>query len=164
MGACRCGRQPYGSRLRLKLRLRSSDGGVEAGVRQRVAAVAIAILFLAGSAFGQERPKRNWHKRWIVSAVGLLASFRFDLPTAAHVLDAFSSRGAPELNPLMRNAQGRFSVGRAFAWKSAAAGSMLGVEALLIRRNPETAKSAAIVNFVAAGAVAGVAFRNTRVE
>ena len=127
----------------------------EAGVRQRAAAVAIAILFLAGSAFGQERPQRNWHKRWIVSAVGL---------TAAHVLDAFSSRGAPELNPLMRNAQGRFSVGRAFAWKSAAAGSILGVEALLIRRNPETAKSAAIVNFVAAGAVAGVAFRNTRVE
>lgn len=124
-------------------------------MRQRAAAVVILVVFLAGSAFGQERPKRNWHRKWIVSAVAL---------TAAHLLDAFSSRGAPEVNPLMRNAQGRFSVGRAFAWKSAASGSMLGVEALLIRKNPETAKSAAIVNFVAAGAVAGVAFRNTRVE
>lgn len=119
------------------------------------AAAAILVLLLAGSAFGAERPKRNWQKRWIVSAAAL---------AAAHVLDAVSSRGAPEVNPLMRNAQGQFSAGRAFAWKSAATGSMLGVEVWLIRRNPENAKRAAIVNFVAAGAVAGVAVRNSRVE
>jgi hypothetical protein len=124
-------------------------------MRQRATAGAASILFLAGVAFGQDRPKRDWHRKWIVSALAL---------TAAHILDGYSSRGAPELNPLMRNAQGHFSVGRAFAYKSAVSGSVLGVEALLMRKNPETAKSAAIVNFAVAGAVAGVAFRNTRVQ
>jgi hypothetical protein len=123
-------------------------------MRRRATAAAAGILFLTGAVFGQEQPKRDWHRQWIVSALAL---------TAAQVLDGWSSRGAAEMNPLMKNAQGHFSVGRAFAWKSAASGSVVGVEALLIRKNHGAAKGSAILNFATAGAVAGIAFRNTRV-
>jgi hypothetical protein len=55
-------------------------------------------------------------------------------------------------------------MGRAFALKSAASGGLLAFETFLIRRNPEAAKTSTLVNYVSAGALAGVAIRNSRVQ
>jgi hypothetical protein len=116
----------------------------------------MALFFVFTSAgFGQEMPKRRWRTQWILSAVAL---------TAANLLDARSSAGAFEANPLLRNSQGRFATGRAFAYKSAASGGMLLLEAYVIRKNPSFEKTSAIANFVSAGALAGVAVRNSRVK
>ncbi|MGE5645826.1 MAG: hypothetical protein ACM336_08550 [Acidobacteriota bacterium] len=125
------------------------------GKRTQIALVMALFFVFTSTGFGQEMPKRRWRTQWIISAVAL---------TAANLLDAQSSAGAFEANPLMRNSQGRFATGRAFAYKSAASGGILLIEALLIRKNPSYEKTAAIGNFVSAGALAGVAVRNSQVK
>jgi hypothetical protein len=57
--------------------------------------------------------KRGWKSAWKVS----IALFG-----AANVLDARSSAGHNEANPLLRNGQGRLSVGRWAEIRSAASG------------------------------------------
>ena len=124
----------------------------------RVAAfVLIGFLMAAESAqpsFGQK--KRVWKKVWTAS-VAVLA--------AVNVMDARSSVGRFETNPLLRDGQGRCSAGRTVAVKSAALGGMVLVQALLLRRMPHERleKPSAIVNFAAAATVGAIAYRNTRV-
>jgi hypothetical protein len=126
------------------------------GKRSKVALGTCLFFVLTTAGFGQElMPKRRWHTQWVISAVAL---------TAANLLDARSSAGAMEANPLLRNPQGGFSMGRAFAFKSVASGGLLVFEAYLIRKKPEYAKTSALVNFVSAGALAGVAARNGTVK
>jgi hypothetical protein len=125
----------------------------------RLAAHGLLVcLLVAGSAqacFGQT--KRGWKKVWTVSVAVL---------GAVNVMDARSSAGGLETNPLLRNGQGRFSAGRAVAVKSAASGGMVLVQLLLLRRMPEQRleKPAAIANFVAAAAVGATAYRNTKIQ
>lgn len=85
---------------------------------------------------------------------------------AANVMDARSSVGRYETNPLLQNGQGRFSVGRGIAVKSAASGGMILVQLLLQKRMPEQRleKQAAIVNFAAAAAVGATAYKNTKIH
>ncbi len=111
----------------------------------------ILAIALAAPCFSQASERPRSRKMWIVSAVAL---------AAANILDARSSLGRPELNPLLRNAQGNFSVARSAALKSAAVGGSLALEALLIRSRPELARTSSLVNFVSAGAVTAVAIRN----
>jgi len=125
------------------------------GRRAKFAVVTMLFLVLAGRCFGQEGPKRNWHKQWIISVLAL---------TAANVLDMRSSAGQMEANPFLRNGQGQFNMGRAFALKSVAAGSVVGLQAFLIRKRPEMAKPGAVMNFAIAGALAGVSVRNSRMQ
>ncbi len=125
----------------------------------RLAAHGLLVCLLAaGSAhpcFGES--KRGWKKIWTVS-VAVLAT--------ANVMDARSSMGRYETNPLLQNGQGRFSAGRGIAVKSAASGGMILVQLLLQKRMPEQRleKQAAIVNFAAAAAVGGTAYRNTKIR
>jgi hypothetical protein len=114
----------------------------------------VVCLLAAGTAQGQTG--RGWKKAWIASVAALVT---------VNVLDARSSAGHYETNPLMQDSQGRFSPGRAIAVKSAASGGMILVQLLLRRRNPEQRleKPSAIVNFAAAAAVGATAYRNTRV-
>ena len=124
----------------------------------RLAVFGILVsLMAAGSAqpcFGQS--KRGWKKVWTAS-VAVLA--------AVNVADARSSVGRYEMNPLLRDGQGRCSAGRTVAVKSAALGGMVLVQALLQRRMPQERleKPSAIVNFAAAATVGAIAYRNTRV-
>jgi hypothetical protein len=118
----------------------------------------LVCLLVAGSAypcFGQT--KRGWKKIWTVS-VAVLAT--------AHVMDARSSVGRYEANPLLQNGQGRFSAGRGIALKSAASGGMILLQLLLQKRRPEQRleKQAAIVNFAAAAVVGATAYRNTNIH
>jgi hypothetical protein len=115
-------------------------------------------LLVAGSTqacFGQK--KRGWKKVWAVS-VAVLA--------VVNVLDARSSAGGLETNPLLRDGQGRFNTRRAATVKSAASGGIVLVQLLLMKRMPEQRleKSAAIANFVAAAAVGATAYRNTTIH
>ena len=82
----------------------------------------------------------------------------------ANVMDARTSMGGLETNPLLRNGHGRFSAGRAVAVKSAASGGMVLVQLLLLRRMPEhrLEKPAALANFAAAAVVGVTAYRNTK--
>ncbi len=119
-------------------------------------ALIITLFFLFTTAgFGQEMPKRHGYKKWIISALAL---------TAANMLDVRSSAGAQEANPFLRNSQGGFSMGRAFAFKSVASGGLLAFETYLIRKKPEYTNTSTVLNFVSAGALAGVSIRNSRVR
>lgn len=114
----------------------------------RLAAHTLMLCLLAaGTAQGQTG--RGWKKAWIASLAALVT---------VNVLDARSSMGHYETNPLLQNSQGRFSPGRAIAVKSAASGGMILVQILLNRDKPST-----IVNFAAAGTLGATAYRNSRV-
>jgi len=82
---------------------------------------------------------------------------------AASFADAYTSRGKYEANPMLRDASGRASMARMLAFKSGLVGGTVLLEYLLARKEPAVPKSAAIVNFYAAGALTGVAIRNSRI-
>jgi hypothetical protein len=114
----------------------------------RLAAQTLVLCLLAaGTAQGQTG--RGWKKAWIASVAALVT---------VNVLDARSSMGHYEANPLLQNSQGRFSPGRAIAVKSAGSGGMILLQILLKKE-----KASTIVNFAAAGALGATAYRNTRV-
>lgn len=115
----------------------------------------LVCLLAVGIAHGQT--KRGWKKVWIVSVGALIA---------ANVLDARSSVGRYETNPLLCDSQGRFNTRRSVAIKSAASGGMLVLQVVLHRRMPEQSleKPSAVVNFAAAAAVGATAFRNTKIH
>jgi nitric oxide reductase large subunit len=124
--------------------------------RTKVAVCLLAVL-LAGhflpcqAVEAQKRSKRLW---WASVA----------LVVAASALDVASSRGGVETNPLMRGRNGKFNTGRAVMWKSIAMGGMLATEALVVRRSPTSARSAAMANIVTAGTVSGLAIRNLKIQ
>ena len=77
----------------------------------------------------------------------------------AEVADAISTRqgikaGRTEANPLMRS--------DGVLIKTAAVGAVVGVEWLLLRHRSK--RAAVVVNFVSAGALAGIAARNWRIK
>ena len=82
---------------------------------------------------------------------------------AAHSLDIASSLGKREGNPLLNQASSRFSWQGAVA-VAGAVGAVVVVEWLVVRRHPEVARKFAIVNFINAGAVAGIAAHNFTVK
>lgn len=118
------------------------------------AGVLVAYVCAAGSA--QAQAKRTWKKAWLASAASLVT---------VNVMDAHSSVGRYETNPLLRDPYGRFSPGKAVAVKSAASGGLLLVQYLLLKKRPDEGleKAATVVNFAAAAAVGAVAYRNTKV-
>jgi len=82
-----------------------------------------------------------------------------------HAADLHSSRGLAEANPLLRNGQGGINPVKGAVVKSAAAGGLLLLEALLLKKAPEhrLEKPFTIINTAAAGAVAATAVRNYRI-
>ncbi len=113
----------------------------------------ILAIALSTPSFAQTSHQPRSKKRWVLSAAVLVA---------ANILDARSSLGRQELNPLLRNGRGEFSSGRAVALKSASIGGILAFEAILMRNRPELARTSSIVNFVSAGAVTATAINNSR--
>jgi hypothetical protein len=121
-------------------------------------AVCLMALMLVGHLMpcqAVEPQKRSSKKLWWASVA---------LVVAASVLDVMSSRGGMEVNPLMRGRDGSFNTRRAVMIKSISMGGMLATEALLMRKSPKTARSSAIANLVAGGAVTGLAIRNFRIQ
>ncbi len=92
------------------------------------------------------RPSKLWRFSVAVLAAG----------TAT---DAWSSFGRMEANPLLQGPGGRFSA-KGIGIKAAIASSTVAAQWLVMRKHPETARSAAITNLGMAGLFFGVAARN----
>ena len=83
---------------------------------------------------------------------------------AASALDAHSSWGKQEANPLLANRAGQFGT-RGIALKGVITAGALGTQWLMLRHRPEARRAATLTNFgVAAvyGAVAAHNYRNPR--
>jgi hypothetical protein len=89
-------------------------------------------------------------KLWRVSAVVL---------GAVTIADVQSSMGRPEANGFLRSVDGRFG-SRGVALKGVAVGAALGAQWLMLRRNPNAAKYAAVTNFAAASLTGAAVVHN----
>ena len=65
------------------------------------------------------RKQKRWKKAWIASWIAF---------AAVNLLDAHSSAGKRELNPLLSNSEGRFSARKAAMIKSAVGGGFFAVQ------------------------------------
>ena len=101
----------------------------------------------------RERGKKRWKKAWIASWIAF---------AAVNLLDAHSSMGRRELNPLLRNADGTFSGRKAAMIKAAVGGGFFAFQWWTQRRNPEANhyKAFTIANSAAAASFGVVAMRN----
>ena len=72
--------------------------------------------------------RRRWKRAWIASWIGFVA---------ASVVDAHSSAGRREVNPLLRGADGRFSPGKAWAVKGGLGAAFFLYQQQSVRRHPE---------------------------
>jgi hypothetical protein len=112
-----------------------------------------AALFPAGHASVREQfPNHDakWHKRWAVSLAPLFVS---------ESLDAASSYGMRELNPLLASPDGGFGM-KAASVKFGVIGALAGVEYVLVKKYPRSARFFAIANWTTAGATTGLAVHN----
>jgi len=112
--------------------------------------LAAAVTAPGTAAFGEMREGVRPLSLWKRSLAVLAAST---------VLDAHSSIGRRELNPLLRDATGRFGT-RGIAIKTAMTGAALGAQWLLLRRSERGMKAAAAINFGLSGTLAAVAVHN----
>jgi hypothetical protein len=80
---------------------------------------------------------------------------------AASAADVYSSLGRRELNPLLAGHDGRFGR-KGIAIKSAITGGVIGAQWLLLRKNPASAKYAAVANFGMSSVLTGAAAHNLR--
>ena len=101
----------------------------------------------------RERQKKRWKKAWIASWIAF---------AAVNLLDAHSSMGRRELNPLLRNADGTFSGRKAAMIKAAVGGGFFAFQWWTQRRNPRANhyKAFTIANSAAAAGLGAVAMRN----
>ncbi len=93
-------------------------------------------------------------KKWFVAS---LAAWN-----AANLADVASSLRKSELNPLLSSGQGTFTASSA-ARKLAMEGVLELVEFRLVHQRPKALKKVALLNFVAAAAISGVAVHNFHV-
>ncbi len=105
----------------------------------------------------EQRNKRKWKKTWIASWIAF---------AAVNMLDTHSSVGRPELNPLLRGKDGKFSVGKAALIKAAIGGGFFGLQYWMTKTNPDKNyyKAFSIATGAAAGGLGAVAVRNYRLE
>jgi hypothetical protein len=94
-------------------------------------------------------PTSHLSKLWAVSSFVLLG---------ATSLDAASSWGKYEENPLLRSADGRFGM-KGVSIKLTLAGAML-IPQILFRKNHTATKLFTVTNFAQAGMYGGIAARN----
>jgi hypothetical protein len=97
-----------------------------------------------------ENAHGSWQKRWAISLAPLVAS---------EALDASSSYGLRELNPVLAQPDGRFGM-KAAGIKFGVIGGLVGVEYLLVRKFPRSAKFFTVINWTTAGATTGLAIHN----
>jgi hypothetical protein len=97
-----------------------------------------------------ENAHGSWQKKWAISLAPLVAS---------EALDAASSYGLRELNPVLAQQDGRFGM-KAAGVKFGVIGGLIGVEYLLVRKYPRSAKFFTVINWTTAGATTGLAIHN----
>jgi len=110
---------------------------------------------VAGQRFAQRVDNDSrWRRQWAISLAPLWAS---------EALDAASSYGLREQNPLLAGSNGSFGM-KAAGIKFGVVGALVGGEYLLVRKHPASAKFFTIVNWVTAGATTGLAVHNFRLH
>jgi hypothetical protein len=92
----------------------------------------------------------KWHRQWAISLAPLFAS---------QALDAASSYGLRELNPLLASPDGGFGM-KATTLKFGVVGALAATEYFVVRKYPRSAKVFTIVNWTAAGATSALAIHN----
>ncbi len=116
-------------------------------------ATLAASLSFAGGLVQSAPPDKPGKKLWWASVAAL---------AAASVLDARSSWGRQELNPLLQGPNGRFSA-RSIEIKSALVGAGIAVQWIALRRHSQKLeKPFGFVNLAAAGLTTGAAVHNLR--
>lgn len=100
------------------------------------------------------RTEAAWRKRWLISLAPLVA---------AQSLDAASSYGMRELNPLLAGSNGGFGM-KAMGIKFGAVGGFIAVESVMVRKHPRTAKLFTVLNWSAAGLTASFAAHNFNLQ
>lgn len=121
------------------------------GIKKMMAGLTLCAALSASTLQAQDGGERKGlGKLWWSSVVAVVAG---------SALDAHSSWGRQELNPVLRGANGEFGM-KAVAIKAAIAGGVVGAQYLMLRKNPGAAKHAAIANFAMAGVFGGVAYYN----
>ena len=100
-----------------------------------------------------QQKRRRWKKAWIASLVAF---------AVVNAVDAHSSAGRRELNPLLRGADGRISMGRAIGLKSAIGGGLMAFQWAVAKRRKDknSYKAFTIANTAATGGLAAVAAHN----
>jgi hypothetical protein len=116
--------------------------------------VGLLVIFGLFSAQSQAEEGHNHSKLWRVSAAVL---------GAVTIADMQSSVGRQEANPFLASQNGQFS-GRGMALKGAGVGAMLGVQWLMLRKNPHAAKWAAGANFAASALTGAIVVHNHMVK
>jgi hypothetical protein len=105
----------------------------------------LAMLALATlTACAEDHPQRNWN----ISVAFFVG---------ANAMDAVSSRGSMEMNPVL--GRGQFG-GRQIAIKSGIAAGVLLAERMILRKHPETQKFWTWANYGTGTVIAAVAVRN----
>ena len=148
----------------LSLSVQASE--VEPSIGAFVPAVAAAILptghrtidqlssndFVTPERGGDRSSASNakWHRQWAISLAPLFAS---------QALDAASSYGMRELNPLLASPNGGFGR-KATTLKFGVIGALAATEYFVVRKYPRSAKVFTIVNWTAAGATSALAVHN----
>ena len=119
-----------------------------------LATLAASLSFGAGGLIPSTAPseKPSGKKLWWASVAAV---------AAASVLDARSSWGRRELNPLLQGANGRFS-SHSIEIKSVLVGAGVAFQWFALRHHNKAEKSFSIMNLAVAGATTGVAIRNSR--
>ncbi len=92
----------------------------------------------------------KWHRQWAISLAPLFAS---------QALDAASSYGMRELNPLLASPDGGFGK-KATTLKFGVIGALAASEYFLVRKYPRSAKVFTIVNWATSGATSALAVHN----
>ena len=102
----------------------------------------------------REHPgRRKWKKAWIASWVAF---------AAVSALDAHSSQGRREANPLLRNSDGRFSNRKASLFKAALGGGFFAFQWWTAKKNPEVNhyRAFTLTNTAVTAGLGAVAVRN----
>ncbi len=113
--------------------------------------LGLLVCLVVGSIHAEVKPNES---KWWISAAVLAAASAFD---------AGSSWGKPEMNPLLRSADGRFG-GRGFAIKMSITGGIAVMQHLVLKRQPRTDKAFIVANSAMAGAFTAAAVRNLAIE
>ena len=129
----------------------------------RIIAVFATVLFFlpsasraadmtmpAAPAFSRDAPVDSGRSAWRRSLLPLVAS---------QGLDAASSWGMRELNPVLADSSGRFGP-KAATVKFGAVGAFIGIEYLLMKKYPRTAHVFAKLNWAGAVVTTGFAAHN----
>jgi hypothetical protein len=117
------------------------------------------LLSVDGTALAEQAPQLS--DTGLRPRQPLPASWKWSLAPvlASQALDAASSYGMRELNPVLGGSDGRFGM-QSTAIKAGVTGALLGAEFLIVKAHPGSARVFTKLNWAAAAVTFGVAAHN----